>query len=148
MVKPLPTMPETWVRSLGQEDPLEKEMATYSSILAWKIPWMEELGGLQSIGSQRVGHDCATSLSLSSIYSLCCTRYWGNTSGAYLRTLLCKDFRIVICIYKYAIDQKAPMGQLPNQVHLFATPQIVAHQAPLSMGFPQKNIVVSFHVQS
>ena len=73
-VKHLPTMPETWARSLGQEDPLEKEMATYSSILAWKIPWMEELGGLQFIGSQRVGHDCATSLSLSSIYSLCCTR--------------------------------------------------------------------------
>ena len=51
-VKHLPTMPETWARSLGQEDPLEKEMATYSSILAWKIPWMEELGGLQFIGSQ------------------------------------------------------------------------------------------------
>ena len=45
------------VLSLGQEDPLEKEMATYSSILAWKIPWMEEPGGLQSTGSQRVGHD-------------------------------------------------------------------------------------------
>ena len=48
---------ETWVRSLGQEDPLEKEMATYSSTLAWKIPWTEEPGGLQSMGSQRVGHD-------------------------------------------------------------------------------------------
>ena len=53
----LPTMWETWVRSLGQEDPLEKEMATHSSILAWRIPWTEELGGLQSTGSQRVGHD-------------------------------------------------------------------------------------------
>ena len=48
----------------GQEDPLEKEMATHSSILAWKIPWTEESGGLQSTGSQRVGHDPATSLSL------------------------------------------------------------------------------------
>ena len=48
-------MQETWVRSLGQEDPLEKEMATHSSILAWRIPWMEEPGGLQSMGSQRVG---------------------------------------------------------------------------------------------
>ena len=48
---------ETWVRSLGQEDPLEKEMVTHSSILAWKIPWMEKLGRLQSMGSQRVGHD-------------------------------------------------------------------------------------------
>ena len=49
-LKRLPEMWETWVRSLGQEDPLEKEMATHSSILAWRIPWMEELGGLQSTG--------------------------------------------------------------------------------------------------
>ena len=59
-LKPLPAMQETWVRSLGQEDPLEKEMATHSSILAWKIPWMEEPGGLQSMGSQKVGHDLVT----------------------------------------------------------------------------------------
>ena len=57
IVKRLLTMWETWVRALGQEDPLEKEMATHSSILAWKIPWMEEPGGLQSMGLQRVGHD-------------------------------------------------------------------------------------------
>ena len=57
MVKSLPTMQETWVWSLGQEDPLEEEMATYSSVLAWKIPWMEEPGGLSSTGSQRVGRD-------------------------------------------------------------------------------------------
>ena len=56
MVKLLPTVRETWVRSLGQEDPLEKEMAAHSSTLAWKIPWMEECR-LQSMGSQRVGHD-------------------------------------------------------------------------------------------
>ena len=54
-VKLLPTMWETWVRSLGREDPLEKEMATRSSTLAWKIPWTEEPGRLQSMGSQRVG---------------------------------------------------------------------------------------------
>ena len=54
MVKRLPTMQETGVQSLGQEDLLEKEMATHSSILAWKIPWMEEPGRLQSMGSQRV----------------------------------------------------------------------------------------------
>ena len=48
---------ETWVRSLGQEDPLEEEMATHSSILAWEMPWTEEPGGLQSMGLQRVGHD-------------------------------------------------------------------------------------------
>ena len=57
MVKRLPTVQETWVRSLGQEDPLEKEMATHSSALAWKIPWTEEPGGLLSMGSHRVRHD-------------------------------------------------------------------------------------------
>jgi len=57
MVKRLPAMQETWVRSVGQEDPMEKEMATHSSILAWRIPWTEEPGRLQSMGSQRVGHD-------------------------------------------------------------------------------------------
>ena len=56
-LKHLPTMQETWVRSLGWEDALEKEMATHSSILAWRTPWAEEPGGLQSRGSQRVGHD-------------------------------------------------------------------------------------------
>ena len=50
-------MGETWVRSLGEEDPLEKEMATHSGTLAWRIPWKEEPGGLQSMGSQRVRHD-------------------------------------------------------------------------------------------
>ena len=56
-IKCLPAMQETRVQSLRQEDPLEKEMATHSSILAWRIPWTEETGGLQSTGSQRVGHD-------------------------------------------------------------------------------------------
>ena len=57
MVKNLPVMQETWVWSLGQEDSLEKEMATHSNILAWEIPWTEEPGRLQSMRSQRVGHD-------------------------------------------------------------------------------------------
>ena len=57
LVKNLPAMQETWVLSLGQEDPLEKGMATHSSTLAWKIPWTEEPGALQSRGSLRVGHD-------------------------------------------------------------------------------------------
>ena len=64
-VKHPPTMQETGVQSLGKEDLLEKEMATHSSILAWKIPWMVEPGRLQSMESQRVGPDSATSLSLS-----------------------------------------------------------------------------------
>ena len=57
VVKNLPAMQETQVQSLGWEDPLEKEMATYSSIIAWRIPWTEEPGGLQSMASQRFGHD-------------------------------------------------------------------------------------------
>ena len=57
MVKRLSTMQETRVQSLGWEDPLEKEMAIHSSTIAWKIPWTEEPGRLQSLGSQRVGHD-------------------------------------------------------------------------------------------
>ena len=77
-VKRLPARWETWVRSLGQEDPLEKEMATHSSTLAWKIPRTEKPGRLQSIGSQRVGHDRATSLSLlcmrHCVYATC----WGE----------------------------------------------------------------------
>ena len=57
VVKNLPAMWETWVRSLGWEDPLEMEMTTHSNMLAWRIPWTEEPGGLQSMGLQRVGHD-------------------------------------------------------------------------------------------
>ena len=57
MVKRLSAMQETWVRSLGWEDPLEKEMAAHSSILAWRIAWTEEAGGLQPMASQRVGHE-------------------------------------------------------------------------------------------
>ena len=56
-LKCLPAMQETWVQSLGREDPLEKEMATHSSTLAWRIPWREEPGGLESKGSQRIGYD-------------------------------------------------------------------------------------------
>ena len=57
VIKNLLAMQETWVQSLGQEEPLEKGMATHSSIPAWRIPWTEEPGGLESMGSQRVGHD-------------------------------------------------------------------------------------------
>ena len=57
MAKNLPAMQETWVQSLGQEDPLEKRMATHSSILSWRIPWTEEPGGLQSMELQKVRHD-------------------------------------------------------------------------------------------
>ena len=67
-VKNLPAVQETWVRSLGWEDPLEKEMATHYSILAWKFSWTEEPGGLQSMRSQRVGHDWATNTTNTYLY--------------------------------------------------------------------------------
>ena len=69
--QPMQETQEMWVQSLGWEDPLEKEMATHSNILAWKIPWTEELGGLQSMGPQRVRHDLVTKLSPS--------KYWNST---------------------------------------------------------------------
>ena len=72
-VKNLPAMQETWVRSLGGEDPLEKGMATYSSILAWRIPWTEEPGG--NLGLQRVGNNSATKTSLFTAYN---TLYYDN----------------------------------------------------------------------
>ena len=65
MIKRLPTMQETRVQSLGQEDPLEKEMAMHSSTLAWKIPWTEEHGRPQSMGSQRVRHDFTLTFTFS-----------------------------------------------------------------------------------
>ena len=74
----LPAMQETWVWSLGQEDPLEKEMATHCSTLAWKIPRTEEPCRLQSLGSQRAGHDWATSLHFF-------TSYNSDTSGSFLQ---------------------------------------------------------------
>ena len=68
-VKNLPAMQETWVQSPGWEETLEKEMATHSSTLAWRIPWTEEPSGLQSIGSQRVRHDGAITLTLTNLTS-------------------------------------------------------------------------------
>ena len=64
MIKTLPPMPQTWIRSLGQEDPLEKEVAIHSSILTWRIPWKEKPGGLQSTQLQRLGHDWVTNTSI------------------------------------------------------------------------------------
>ena len=67
MVKNPPAVQETWVLSLGWEEPLEEDMATHSSILAWRIPWTEEPGGLQSMASERVGHDWVTKPSTAHI---------------------------------------------------------------------------------
>ena len=81
-VKHLPAMWETRVQSLGWEDPLQKEIATHFSTLAWKIPWTEEPGSLQSMGSQKVGHDQATSLHFTLLSAV------RVGSSAYLRLLI------------------------------------------------------------
>ena len=97
-LKHLLPMRETRVRSLGREGPLEKEMVTHSSILAWRIPWTEEPGGLQSTGSQRVGHDWATSLHFSLLAILWNSAFkWVYLSfsplpfTSFLFSAICKD---------------------------------------------------------
>ena len=101
MVKNLPAIQETWVPSLGWEDPLEKGMATHSSILAWRIPWTEEPGGLQSMGSQRVRHDwviSTTNFTFQQYQNLCsltpwciyfCSRCWEPPRAAAYYVWLC-----------------------------------------------------------
>ena len=91
-------MQEMYIWSLGREDPLEKEMVTHSSILAWRIPWTEEPGGLQSTGSQRVGHDWATSLHFSLLAILWNSAFkWVYLSfsplpfTSFLFSAICKD---------------------------------------------------------
>ena len=95
MVKRLPTMQETWVRSLGWEDPLEKEMAIHSSTLAWKIPWMVERGRLQSMESQRVEHDWVALMSMSMSMKIMVTFSHGLSYGS---TLTCFS---IICVHKF-----------------------------------------------
>ena len=116
-LKRLPPMWETQVRSLGQEDPLEKEMVTHSSILAWRIPWTEKPGRLQSMGSQRVGHDWATSLTYLQSHL---------TSSIYWRLQLC-TLRLIFlfsCFSFYFVETFQPDSlffisyspQIPNFV--------------------------------
>ena len=92
-LKCLPAMWETWVRSLGQEDPLEKEMATHSSILAWRIPWREEHGRLQSMELQRVGHDFTFTFTFSHWSAQAFTvRGWTSEPGTGLVLSDCRLF--------------------------------------------------------
>ena len=97
LVKSLPAMWETQVQSLGGEDPLEKEMATHSSILVWEIPWTEEPGGLQSIRSQRVRHK------------------WVTNTFTFLYTFL--DFLVLIVKYKCSIFFFQKFLTIPDTLH-------------------------------
>ena len=136
-------MRETWVRSLGWKDPLEKEMATHSSILAWRIPWMEKPGGLQSTGSQRVRHDWATSLSqsynhVSVSHSVVPNSLWPHG----LQPSVHEIFQVIILewvtiSFSNAWKWKVKVKSL-SRVQLFVTPWTAAPQAPPSMGFSRQ----------
>ena len=110
-------MQETWVWSLVREDPLEKKMATHSSILAWRIPWTEEPSGLQSMGLQRVGHDWATSLSLFTLTF--------HTLYSRIIEIPCSPMQTHF-FFNCNVDI-----QLLSHIRLFATPWTAAHQASL-----------------
>ena len=117
-VKHLPTMRETWVWSLGQEDPLEKKMATHSSTLAWKIPWIEEPGRLQSIGPQRVGHDWATSLlpvpNPTHGLRVCSFEKLGRTFGLWGRDNT-KSQKVLTCHWRWGPRGHSPSHPLQQQ---------------------------------
>ena len=143
MVNNLPARWETWVRPLGQEDPLEKEMATHSIILVWKIPWMEEPGTLQSMGSQRVGHDWATNTSLcfcfwSQLMYFCSVGIDGSPPGSPIPGILqARILEWVAISFPNAWKWKVKVKSL-SRVRLLATPRTAAFQAPPFMGFARQ----------
>ena len=125
-------MPETWVQSLGGEDPLEEIMATYTSILSWRIPRTEDLGGLQSVGSQRVEHDWATNTATTTKATPFCVWVWALTpwlSGSSQWPSLSVPCWGRCCAWSL------------SRVWLLVTSQTVACQAPLSLGILQARIL-------
>ena len=135
-VKRLSTMWETQVQSLGQEDPLEKEMATHSSILAWRIPWTEEPDGLQSMGSQRVNYDKVTNtLTFTQSFSLFLNGSYSMYSCVWLLSFVLMSVIVIqVSVSVYCVCVLSCL----SHIQLFVTPWTVAHQAPLSMGFSRQ----------
>ena len=119
MVKTPPAVQETWVQSLGWEDPLEKGMAPHSSILAWRIPWTEEPGGLQSMGSQRVRHN------------------WVTTTSSSIHKLLHQNFPKIRWKLLLMPHYSSCMAWIPNQVLNSLSNQVLSlsNNSPLSMEF-------------
>ena len=135
MVRNLPAMWETQVWSPGQEDPLEKEMVTHSSILAWRIPWIKEPGGLQSMGSQRVRHDWATNPYPLKKYCLACNdgEIWSDFFFPFFSSCHNVVYKRIQFWHIYTYMYICCAQSLSN-VLLFVTPWAVAHQASLSLG--------------
>ena len=143
-VKNLPAMQETWVWSLGQEDPLEKGIATHSSILTWRIPWTEKSGGLQSMGWQRARCANANAKSLQSCPTLC-DPIDGSPPGSTIPGILqARILEWVAISFSNAWKRKVKVKSL-SHVRLLATPWTAAYQAPLSMDFPGKSTGVGCH---
>ena len=146
MVKRLPTLWETRLQSLGREDLLEKAMAPHSSTLAWKIPWMEEPGRLQSMGLQRVEHEWETSLSFTftaaaASLQLCptlCDPTDGSPPGSSVPGILqARTLEWVAIAFSNAWDWKVKV-KLLSRVRLFVTPWTAAYQARPPMGFSRQ----------
>ena len=144
MVKNLTATKETWVRFLGWENPLEKGTATQSSVLAWRIPWIEEPGRLQSIGSQSVRHDWGTftfTLSAAKSLQLCltlCDPIEDSPPGSPIPGILqARTLEWVTMSFSSAWKWKVKVKSL-SCVRLLVTSWTAAHQAPPSMGFSRQ----------
>ena len=140
MVKRLSTMRGSRVRSLGREEPLEKEMTIHSSTIAWKIPWREEPGRLQSMGSQRVGHDWAISLTLSLkpvwiMFSITCNE---RVPTAVLSQSQRSHCILIACVFSSKLSHPVRVCCCVSRVRVSATPWTVAYQAPPSMEFSRQ----------
>ena len=117
MVKNHLPMQEMWVWSLCREDPLEKEIATHSSILVWKIPWTEETGRLHSMGLQRVGHDWATSLSLSTFFMVHLSQSYMTTReiiALTIRTFVGRVISLLALDWAHAMPKVIPTSSFPT----------------------------------
>ena len=156
MVKSLSGMQETWVQSLGWEDSLEKAMAPHYSTLAWKIPWTEEPGRLQSMGSQRVGHDWATSLSFSLSYLTLSPTFIHRTIYTNLqyrqfnrihRSMRYKNVLSQHKDFKLKIKCLFLKGLLATPITGFVFPVAASYSAP-DMSYPQLLLLSQFIIPS
>ena len=123
-IKNLSAMQNIWVQSLGWEDPLEKEMATHSSILAWRIPWTEEPGGLQSIGSQRVGHDWVTNTSAFNGSYPKDVRQWIFFIESYY--ILCRIWQLGHNMYSSLKKKEDPISKFTLLISMFSLYQLIS----------------------